>query len=104
MIESIEINSFRCFKKLSVQRCAPINVIVGCQLFLSSHSQEWLRAFAEAAGDDVADVALWRIERTGKGPAVTLFGGSTFKAGIEHGAEVRREAGANEDVSAPSHM
>src|SRR5262245_42420825 len=29
MIESIEISSFRCFKKLSIQKCAPINVIVG---------------------------------------------------------------------------
>ena len=75
-----------------------------CQLFLSSHSQEWLRAFAEAAGEDVGDIALWRIERTNKGPTVTRFGGRTFKAGIEHGAEVRRETGADEDVSAPSHM
>jgi predicted ATPase len=76
----------------------------GCQLFLSTHSQEWLRAFAEAAGPEVADIALWRIERTEKGPAVTQFSGSTFKAGIELGAEVRREAGADEDVSASSHM
>ena len=60
-----------------------------CQLFLSSHSQEWLRAFVEAAGKDVEDISLWRIERTATGPAVERFDGRTFKAGIEHGAEVR---------------
>jgi hypothetical protein len=75
-----------------------------CQLFLSTHSQEWLRAFAQAVGDDVGDIALWRIERAGTGPAMTRFGGGTFKAGIEHGAEVRRETGPEEDVSAPSHL
>src|SRR5262245_54914273 len=29
MIESIEINNFRCFHKLRVKGCSPINVIVG---------------------------------------------------------------------------
>jgi chromosome segregation ATPase len=29
MIDSIEINNFRCFKKLRIKDCAPINVIVG---------------------------------------------------------------------------
>ena len=60
-----------------------------CQLFLSSHSQEWLRAFIEAAGKDVTDISLWRIERTEAGPAIQRFAGKTFKAGIEHGTDVR---------------
>jgi hypothetical protein len=63
-----------------------------CQLFLSSHSQEWLRALIEAAGKDVADISLWRIERAPKsGPSIQRFSGKTFKAGIEHGGEVRRD-------------
>jgi predicted ATPase len=60
-----------------------------CQLFLSSHSKEWLTALAEAAGKDVADISLWRIERAAAGPSIARFAGRTFKAGIEHGTDVR---------------
>jgi hypothetical protein len=75
-----------------------------CQLFLSTHSQEWLRAFAEAAEDRVADIALWRLSRGAKTPEMRRFTGHTFKLGIEQGAEVRREKGDQEDVPSPSDM
>jgi putative AbiEii toxin of type IV toxin-antitoxin system len=60
-----------------------------CQLFLTSHSQEWLGALIEAAGKEVEDISLWRVERTSVGPVVHKFPGRTFKAGIEYGTDIR---------------
>lgn len=59
------------------------------QLFLTTHSYEWLRTVAENTGEAMDEVALWRIERTDEGPIVRQFPGETFKAGIESGGEVR---------------
>lgn len=59
------------------------------QVFLSTHSAEWLRAFVRAAGDDVSDICLWRLSATSGDPEVTWFGGKTFKAGVESEGEVR---------------
>jgi energy-coupling factor transporter ATP-binding protein EcfA2 len=58
------------------------------QLFLSTHSEEWLEALVDVA-DDMSDVALWRIERTDAGTVIRQFSGETFRAGIETGGEVR---------------
>lgn len=61
-----------------------------CQIFMTTHSLEWLREFIGAAGKKVSDISLWRIESSSKsGPYVQRFDGKTFKAGIEHGTEVR---------------
>lgn len=61
------------------------------QLFLTTHSAEWLEALVEAAGSNTEQIAMWRIERSpGNGePVVRQFGGETLAAGIESGAEVR---------------
>jgi ABC-type Mn2+/Zn2+ transport system ATPase subunit len=59
------------------------------QLFVTTHSEEWLEALLEAADGNVDDIALWRLERGPNGPILRQFGGSTFKAGIESGGEVR---------------
>jgi AAA domain/AAA domain, putative AbiEii toxin, Type IV TA system len=58
------------------------------QLFLSTHSAEWLEAVS-AATDDTSDVALWRVQRSKQGPRLHQFAGPTFIAGIESGGEVR---------------
>jgi predicted ATPase len=75
-----------------------------CQLFLSSHSDEWLKAFAAATDGVVDDIALWRLSRGNKGPEIQKFSGRTFKLGIEQGAEVRREKRVDEDVPSPSDL
>jgi predicted ATPase len=59
------------------------------QLFISTHSEEWLEALVDAAGDEHDDIALWRIERSASGPVVREFEGRLLKAGIETGGEVR---------------
>jgi len=59
------------------------------QVFLSTHSAEWLRAFVRAAGDNVSDICLWRLSATSGSPEITWFGGKTFKAGVESEGEVR---------------
>ncbi len=64
-----------------------------CQMFITTHSIEWLRGLIEVAGDDVADITLWRLEDNppAGNNAISLFrfNGETLKAGIEYGAEVR---------------
>lgn len=59
------------------------------QLFLSTHSKEWLMSLIAAAGENVGDISLWRVERGVAGPEVRQFSGETLRAGIEHGVEVR---------------
>lgn len=58
------------------------------QLFFTTHSEEWLEALVEAAGDEVDDISLWRIERSKNGPVVRQFSGKQVAAGIKAG-EVR---------------
>lgn len=60
-----------------------------CQIFTSTHNEEWLEALIEAAGDEVADLALWRLERADDRPVLRQFFGRTFKGSIEAGGEVR---------------
>lgn len=59
------------------------------QMLVTTHSKEWLEALVDAAGDQLDDIALWRIERGPKGSEVLQFAGDTLKAGIEFGSEVR---------------
>ncbi|MEH2546364.1 ABC-type transport system involved in cytochrome c biogenesis ATPase subunit [Bradyrhizobium sp. AZCC 2262] len=61
------------------------------QLFLSTHSAEWLRSLTTAVDDETMnDFAFWRIERDESGkPELFRFDGITLKSGIEFGAEVR---------------
>ena len=61
------------------------------QLFITSHSEEWIHALARAAGNDTSDISLWRVERTTGSyqPEVFQFNGETLRQGIEQGAEVR---------------
>jgi predicted ATPase len=60
------------------------------QLFITTHSAEWLKALVIATGNDINDIALWRIERGENGrPELFQFEGIDLKAGIEYGAEVR---------------
>ncbi|MCL4710148.1 MAG: AAA family ATPase [Pseudorhodoplanes sp.] len=60
------------------------------QVFMSTHSREWLSALLEAEADSLTDVTLWRIERNGlEQPTVFRFEGDVLKDGLEYGAEVR---------------
>lgn len=61
-----------------------------CQMFMTTHDEEWLSSLAEAMNGNVDDVALWRIERLESGKRVVRqFSGETFKDAIEYGADVR---------------
>lgn len=60
------------------------------QIFVTTHSHEWLEALVKAAGNNTGDIALWRMERDENGkPALFQFDGATLKAGIERDVEVR---------------
>ena len=60
-----------------------------CQLFVTTHSEEWLEALVTAAGDALDDIALWRLERGANGPVVRQFSGTSLRAGLETGGELR---------------
>ncbi|MBE1506066.1 AAA family ATPase [Rhizobium viscosum] len=60
------------------------------QIFTTTHSLEWLTALVEAAGKDVSDIMLWRVERSeGGAPLLRTFTGKQLKAGLEIGGELR---------------
>ena len=59
------------------------------QIFLTTHSAEWLNSLAKVIKKDVDDIALWNMESSKKGIVVRQFSGETLKAGIEYGQEVR---------------
>jgi AAA15 family ATPase/GTPase len=60
------------------------------QLFVTTHSDEWIKSLVRAAGNDLDDIALWRIELNDSGqPDLFQFSGRTLRDGIEQGAEVR---------------
>lgn len=58
------------------------------QLFVTTHSEEWLEALAEAASGGVDDMVLWRLERNQNGPVLRQFSGRAMEAAIR-GGEVR---------------
>jgi hypothetical protein len=60
------------------------------QLFVTTHNEEWLEALFDAAGSDVADIALWRFERRPGGgqPKLHQFSGKQVAAAVKTG-EVR---------------
>lgn len=60
-----------------------------CQLFITTHSQEWLRHFVEASDGKIDDVVFWRAERGKKEPELLRFSGDHLRAAIEYKTEVR---------------
>lgn len=58
------------------------------QVFLTTHSEGWIEAVFTAAGSEVADIALWRIENTEAGPTLRQFSGRQTAAAVRAG-EVR---------------
>jgi AAA domain, putative AbiEii toxin, Type IV TA system len=61
------------------------------QLFVTTHSAEWLSALVNAAGEETNDISLWRFVRGEKNgqPDLFKFEGKDLRAGIEYGAELR---------------
>lgn len=60
-----------------------------CQLFLSTHSEECLRACAEIAEEVPDDFCLLQTEIGEAGSTITRFGGDDFASAVTHGVEVR---------------
>lgn len=61
------------------------------QIFATTHSAECLKGLIDAAGDDAADIAFWRVEhdRGSKEPKVKQFTVAEMHAGLDYGEEVR---------------
>jgi ABC-type transport system involved in cytochrome c biogenesis ATPase subunit len=56
------------------------------QLFVTTHNDEWLKSLVAAAGDQVDDIALWRMERDKNNrPLLRQFEGEQVMIGIEAG-------------------
>jgi predicted ATPase len=58
------------------------------QLFLTTHSEEWLEALAAVMDAKTDDIALWRAERVNGIPTIRQFFGKQVPVGIRSG-EVR---------------
>jgi AAA15 family ATPase/GTPase len=60
------------------------------QIFVTTHSRECLRGLIGAAGEDIGDIALWRLEHDEGGqPELLQFDGDELASAIELDLEVR---------------
>jgi len=55
------------------------------QLFTTTHNEEWLESLTEAAGKDVDDIAIWRIEQEKQKPVLHQLKGKRALLGIRSG-------------------
>lgn len=65
-----------------------------CQMFLTTHNEEWLNALVAAAERRFEDIALWQMVRGTEGPEMFQFTGTKLKAAAEYGADLRGNASA----------
>jgi ABC-type Mn2+/Zn2+ transport system ATPase subunit len=59
------------------------------QLFVTTHSEEWLESLSSSYIAKKDDVSLWRLGRSKEGPTVKQFTGESLKTSIDIGGEVR---------------
>lgn len=60
------------------------------QLFMTTHSEEWVRALFAATGEQNQDIAIWRLERDENNrPVLHQFEGRQIINAIKHGADIR---------------
>ena len=59
------------------------------QMFVTTHSDEWLNAIVEDSAAKLDDVSLWRVVRSSNGPQVRQYSGKSLRAGVQFGQEVR---------------
>jgi predicted ATP-dependent endonuclease of OLD family len=59
------------------------------QIFLTTHSEEWIESLARIYTAKKDDVSLWRLGRSKDGPIVKQFTGESLKTSIDIGGEVR---------------
>jgi AAA ATPase domain/AAA domain, putative AbiEii toxin, Type IV TA system len=55
------------------------------QLILTTHSEEWIERFIEAADEQVEDIAFWRLERKDNRPVMRKFSLPEFRSGMAAG-------------------
>jgi AAA15 family ATPase/GTPase len=55
------------------------------QLLMTTHSEEWIENFLDAAGEKTDDITFWRMERIEQAPAIRRFSPSQFKSGLAIG-------------------
>jgi AAA15 family ATPase/GTPase len=60
-----------------------------CQLFVSTHSDECIKALLKAAGKKVDDITLWQSSRTDSGHTVRRIRGTELSAAVSYDEEVR---------------
>jgi hypothetical protein len=60
------------------------------QIFVTTHSYEWLKALTQAAGKKTNDIAFWRLEQSDDNrPLLFQFDGDVLTDAVKHGAEAR---------------
>ena len=59
------------------------------QLFLTTHSGEWIESLSRVYIAKKDDVSLWRVESAEGTPTVKQFTGASLKTSIDIGGEVR---------------
>jgi AAA domain len=85
MVDEIENGIFHARQRQFSYALLELARAYRSQLLLTTHSEEWIENFIEAAGRQVEDIAFWRLERRSGGPFMRKFTVAEFRSGIAAG-------------------
>jgi len=89
MVDEIENGIFHARMRSFSRALLQLARAYKTQLMLTTHSEEWIERFIEAAAEETDDIAFWRLERTKDNrPTVRKFSLPEFRSGMA-GGEMR---------------
>ncbi len=64
--------------------------LYNAQLFMTTHSLEWIKALFEVCGDDNTDISIWRLERgESLQPDISVYSGAEIRSALEFDVDPR---------------
>ena len=86
MVDEIDNGIFHSRQKNLARAIIELSRAYKCQLVSTTHSEEWIENFFEAAGDKTDDIAFWRMERSpDRITTVRRFSLPEFRSGMAAG-------------------
>jgi len=86
MVDEIENGIFHARMRNFSRALTQLSRSYRTQLILTTHSEEWIERFIDAAEGNANDIAFWRLERTKENmPAIRKFNLTEFRSGMAAG-------------------
>jgi predicted ATPase len=86
MVDEVENGIFYARMRNFSRALIQLSRFYRTQLVLTTHSEEWIERFIDAAGEETKDIAFWRLERTKENmPTIRKFNFADFRSGMAAG-------------------